>query len=83
MKEVLSPKAYAAMEKTIKEGGKTETSRITYAFRRALARPPQPAEIAELRGFLNKQLDRKLPADQAWMALARVILNLDETITKE
>ena len=75
--------AKALADKTIKEGGKTETSRITYAFRRALARPPQPAEIAELRGFLNKQLDRKLPADQAWMALARVILNLDETITKE
>ena len=75
--------AKALADKTIREGGKTDDSRIAYAFRRALARPPQPAELAELRGFLNKQLEHKLPADQAWMALARVILNLDETITKE
>ncbi|WP_035957764.1 PSD1 and planctomycete cytochrome C domain-containing protein [Bryobacter aggregatus] len=75
--------AKALADKTLKEGGTTEDSRIVFAFRRTLSRPPQAAELAELKSFLNKQLDRKLPAEQAWMALARVILNLDETITKE
>ncbi len=75
--------AKALADKTLKDGGKTEDTRIAYAFRRVLSRPPQAAELAELKSFLNKQLDRKLPEPQAWMALARVILNLDETITKE
>ena len=75
--------AKALAGKTLKEGGKTDEARITYAFRRTLSRKPQLAEVAELKAFLDKQTARNLPTEQAWTALARVILNLDETITKE
>ena len=75
--------AKALAGKTLKEGGNTDEARITYAFRRTLSRKPQPAEVAELKAFLDKQTARNLPTEQAWTALARVILNLDETITKE
>lgn len=75
--------AKALAGKTLKEGGKTDAERITYAFRRTLSRMPQTAELTELKAFLDKQAARNLPAEQAWAALARVILNLDEAITKE
>ncbi len=75
--------AKALAGKTLKEGGKTDEARITYAFRRTLSRKPQLAELAELKAFLDKQTAKNLPAEQAWTALARVILNLDEAITKE
>ena len=75
--------AKALAGKTLKEGGKTVEARITYAFRRTLSRKPQLAELAELKAFLDKQTAKNLPAEQAWTALARVILNLDEAITKE
>jgi mono/diheme cytochrome c family protein len=75
--------AQALAKKTLAEGGKTDESRIQFAFRRATSRPASAAELAELQNFLNKQLSRNFAAEQAWTALARVILNLDETITKE
>ncbi|HEV8482074.1 MAG TPA: PSD1 and planctomycete cytochrome C domain-containing protein [Blastocatellia bacterium] len=94
---------------TLKEGGPTDTQRLTYAFRRVLARRPAAGESSELLGFLNKERSRflagelnpwnlavndpdkpfHLPAGArmedlaAWTALSRVMLNLDETITKE
>lgn len=95
-------------QKTLAEGGVTDTQRITYAFRRCVSRPPTPEERTELAAFLSKQRkrasegwlgaweisdydpeSRKLvknitPAElTAWTALSRVLLNLDETITKE
>ncbi|MBX5494646.1 MAG: DUF1553 domain-containing protein, partial [Bryobacteraceae bacterium] len=65
----------------LKNGGKRDEDRITYAFRRCLARKPNAEELAELTAFLNKQRPRGEEA--AWTALARVLLNLDETISKE
>jgi hypothetical protein len=75
--------AQALAKKTLAEGGKTDESRIQFAFRRATSRPASVAELTELQNFLNKQRSRNFAAEQAWTALARVILNLDETITKE
>ncbi len=65
----------------LKNGGMRDEDRITYAFRRCLARKPNAEELAELTAFLNKQRPRGEEA--AWTALARVLLNLDETISKE
>ena len=97
------------------EGGENDTERVSYAFRRALARAPTESESTELLGLLNRQVARfavetrlaeELLGDEeapggagggagrfgegapkhrlaAWTAVARVILNLDETITKE
>jgi len=99
----------ALARKTLAEGGKTDEQRITYAFRRALARSPQPDEVQELTALLNKEKQRiadgwanapeigtgvaaipkDLPAGAtptqlaAYTLVSRVLLNLDETITKE
>ncbi len=85
-------------ERTMKEGGKDETQRINYAFERATARKPAPREAAVLREILHQKTatekvihigdskpDAKLNPTElaAWTTLASVILNLDETITKE
>jgi len=73
--------ARALADRTIREGGATDRDKLTYAFRRTLSRAPTSGERDELLSFLGRQ--RRLPADEAWTALARVLLNLDETITKE
>ncbi len=101
--------AQALARLTLAEGGKTDTARIAYAFRRALSRPPTAGEKEELLSLLNKEkarigagwvnsyelgtgkneLPARLPAGTTPMQLAaytvvsRVLLNLDETITKE
>jgi hypothetical protein len=106
LNEPLSIEAARALAlKTLRDGGKTDTERLTYAFRRCVARKPSDAETHELLGFLEKQTVRlrdgwidtwsltgeppKLPEGAtpvqlgAWTALSRVLLNLDETITKD
>jgi hypothetical protein len=101
--------AQALARKTLSEGGSTDADRITYAFRRALARPPTGDERTELLSLLAKQRARisegwvnaneiasgsetpsaDLPKGTnptqvaAYAVVSRVILNLDETITKE
>jgi mono/diheme cytochrome c family protein len=72
--------AHGLARLTLREGGASDESRITYAFRRCVARSPKAAELDELKAFLNKQRSRN---GDPWTALARVLLNLDETITKE
>jgi mono/diheme cytochrome c family protein len=93
----------------LRNGGKSEDQRITYAFRRCVSRRPSEQETSELRGLLDKEKRRYsepqrnpwdlaaddpahpplLPKDvtpaeaAAWTVVARVLLNLDETITKE
>jgi hypothetical protein len=61
--------------------GKTDRDRLRYAFRRCVSRPPTADEEKELLAFLDRNRGRE--PEQAWTALSRVLLNLDETITKE
>ncbi|MGC3957194.1 MAG: DUF1553 domain-containing protein [Verrucomicrobiota bacterium] len=101
--------AQALARKTLTEGGKTDTDKINFAFRRALSRPPTDSERKELLALLEKQKDYisggwvnatelatgksgpldKLPTNTtptqlaAYTVVSRVLLNLDETITKE
>jgi hypothetical protein len=94
--------ARALAVRTLKEGGVTDNDRLTYAFRRVLARRPTPAESAELIALLNRSVSKVKPWElldvkpewssilpappekvAAWTIVARVLLNLDETITKE
>ncbi len=95
------------------EGGSTDDARLTYAFRRVLARTPGPEEKRELTVLLQRERQRiadgwlnpaelaavkpgagqdalkDLPAGTtptqlaAYTVVSRVLLNLDETITKE
>src|SRR5262249_13596612 len=90
----------------LKEGGTSAEQRLTYAFRRATARTPGPAELRVLTRGLERyrqtfradaEAGRRFvregdsPVDNqldpvelaAYTAAAGVILNLDETITKE
>jgi hypothetical protein len=73
--------AQALGEKARREGGNTDAARVAHAFRLVVSRPPSAAESDELLSFLARQQQRS--PQQAWTALARVILNLDEAITKE
>ncbi len=60
-------------------------------FELALARAPEPAERALLAEHFDRQLERRLaqgaPEDEAraaaWTAVARVLFNLDEFVTRE
>jgi hypothetical protein len=77
LNEPLFVEASEALGKLAKASGSLE-----YAFRRCLSRAPSAQESAQLHAFFDKQRAR-LGEDAAWRATARVILNLDETITKE
>jgi hypothetical protein len=93
---------------TLKEGGRTDAERLTYAFRRCVSRAPSPGEKDEMLGLLARQMARfqgstdpwavaaedpakppalppgVTPAQAAsWTIVSRVLLNLDEAITKE
>jgi mono/diheme cytochrome c family protein len=101
--------ARALALETLTAPAASDADRVTYAFRRCLARKPNESETAALLGLLERQVERfsqpgqnpwelaaadpaktpRLPEGStaaqlaAWTATARVILNLDETITKE
>lgn len=95
--------------RTLREGGLSDSDRLTYAFRCCLSRKPSEKETKVLLSLLDRQTKHytakeadawkmagldpnklpKLPAGTtgpqaaAWTVVARVLLNLDETITKE
>jgi hypothetical protein len=101
--------AQALARKTLQDGGATDVTRVTYAFRRALGRSPTSAEKNELLSLLQKERTRisegwvnaneiasgksetqkDLPKNAtptqlaAYTVVSRVLLNLDETISKE
>ena len=71
-----------------KEGGNDEASRLVFAFRLCTSRAPSANETQRLTDLL-RQLQTPAgdqPAAtprEAWTTIARVLLNLDETITRE
>jgi hypothetical protein len=109
LNETVSMEAARAFARHIlEEGGRDDSARIDYAFRRCLSRSPNAAERDELTALLAKQRARiadgwidpwelatggktmpETPAGAtpaqlaAYTVLSRVLLNLDETITKE
>ena len=72
-----------------REGGGTIQERIEFAFRRALSRNPDQTEIALLTSLLEGEGHDpggvKLAGEghQDWVLVARAILNLSETITRQ
>jgi hypothetical protein len=111
LNETVSMEAARAFAKRIlNEGGSDDASRLTFAFRTALARGPSESERATLLALMKKQRPRiadgwinpwevatgqpaaqpdRLPRDATptqwalYTVTARVLLNLDETITKQ
>ena len=89
--------AHALAERIMREGGSSLTSRATYAFRLATSRKPQGQQVdVLLSGYAKdlayfarhseeaKAVSGKADAESAaWTMLARALLNLDVTLTKD
>ncbi len=87
--------AQALAARVLKEAPDSDAARLKHAFRLCLARDPSDRETQRLSDLLS-QLQRDLAADPeeskrlaatpreaAWMLACRVLLNLDEFITRE
>jgi hypothetical protein len=100
---VEASRAFAA--RILKSGGADPASRLKWAWRQALDRPPRADELITIRALLDRHLTEyrrdpqaagallkvglsPAPSDldpaelAAWTSVARVILNLHETITR-
>ena len=60
----------------------SDLDRLVYAFRRAVTREPDAVELEELTRLINEFRGTSENESEAWVSLARVLLNLDETISK-
>ena len=77
--------AQALAARVLKETA-SDAARLETAFRLCLARKPSATERARLDDLLNRQLAAESGGNvrlAAWTTVARVLLNLDETITRE
>jgi hypothetical protein len=76
--------AKALADRTLREAGPEPEARAVHIFRLATARRPSAAELAPLLRFYLSQAERHAGDDAgAWTMVASVVLNLDETVTKE
>jgi hypothetical protein len=64
-----------------KDGGPDDAARVRFAYRACFARDPSSQEAARVLAYLDAQ--RKTNPATAWPATARVLMNLDEFITRE
>ena len=74
--------------RVLQHGPNSDMKRLAYAFRLCVARNPDDAEKRRLNELLTQQItavdgNADLKQTQAWTTVARVLLNLDETITRE
>ena len=89
--------AQGMARRLMKEGGASESSRATYAFRLVTARRPVPQELDALLSAFDRSRRRfeKDPKEAqavagspdaelaAWTMFSNALLNLDEALTKE
>jgi hypothetical protein len=87
--------AQALAKRMVTEGGDTDSSRITHGFRLVASRAPKPEEqdrlltwfATERRYFDSHEEEAAQVGGSAelapWTMMANVLLNLDETLTKE
>jgi hypothetical protein len=73
--------ARAMAKRMAAEGGASPAEQITYGFRLTVSRRPTPAELERVLSFYNGQV-REAP-ELALTMVANVLMNMDETITKE
>jgi len=80
--------AGALAKRILGEGGTDDAARLDYAFRLCVSRPPNTKERTRLLALVAdlRTPNAKDPAasdQETWTTVARVLLNLDETITRE
>ncbi len=80
--------AQGLADRVLRERSPTDTERLDYAFRVCVAREPDRVERERLADLLAQQLTQTDDNEhdklkEAWTTVARVLLNLDETITRE
>jgi hypothetical protein len=64
-----------------KEGPPDDAGKIAFAFRVCFSREPTTAEAQRVQAYLD--VKRKADPKTVWQAVARVLMNLDEFITRE
>ena len=76
--------AKALADRVLHEAGPEPEARVVHAFRLGTARRPSETERATLLRFYRDEAARFAGDDaMAWTMVASVVLNLDETMTKE
>ena len=78
--------AEALAARVLQDAAPQDPARLAHAFRLCVARPPTAAEHTRLAALLEQQLAAESGEQKqlaAWTTVARVLLNLDETITRE
>ncbi len=73
--------AEALGKRVEKEGPADDAGRVEYMFRLCFSRPPTAAERDRVLKYLEAQKESK--PETAWAMTARVLMNLDEFITRE
>ncbi|MDE0262335.1 MAG: DUF1553 domain-containing protein, partial [Bryobacterales bacterium] len=74
--------AHALAKLVVERADASDRERLTYSFRRAVTRPPSETELVELTRLLSEFRNVTDNEVEAWASVARVLLNLDEAITK-
>jgi mono/diheme cytochrome c family protein len=76
--------AVGLADRILAEGPADNEGRLDFAYRVCLGRKPSAKETSVLTGLLEEEKERS-PDDEKtqWTAVARVLLNLDEFITRE
>ncbi len=82
--------AHALASRVLNEASQDDEGRVRYLFRLCLAREPSTREAQAMERLLSQERaegasddGESAAEDQAWLTAARVVLNLDEFITRE
>lgn len=75
--------ARAMAKRIVTEAPDSDRTRIELGYRLTVQRKPRAEELNRLQTFLADERKGGSTEDDAWFAVARVLLNLDEFVTKE
>jgi mono/diheme cytochrome c family protein len=75
--------AAALGERILKEAPASDAARIRQGWLLALAREPRPEESARILRFLRTRRDSNEDEPAVWTAVSRVLLNVDEFLTRQ
>jgi hypothetical protein len=74
--------AEALAARMLKEAPTSDAERIRYGWRLTMARDPQAEEVDRLSRFVRTRRDSRQAEEAVWVAVSRVLLNLDEFLTR-